>query len=93
MTIALNWKLALCVLVAVVIVTLLTDYIVCGTVTTIVTVPIYMGITQSVLAALILAVATAVILYKHRENFPRIFNGTEIGLRSAIRGDNKLDKK
>ena len=93
MTIALNWKLALCVLVAVVIVTLLTDYIVCGTVTTIVTVPIYMGITQSVLAALILAVATAVILYKHRENFPRILNGTEIGLRSAIRGDNKLDKK
>ena len=93
MTIALNWKLALCVLVAVVVVTLLTDYIVCGTVTTIVTVPIYMGITQSVLAALILAVATAVILYKHRENFPRILNGTEIGLRSAIRGDNKLDKK
>ena len=93
MTIALNWKLAICVLAAVVIVTLLTDYIVCGTVTTIITVPVYLGITQSALLAGILAVATAVILYKHRENFPRILNGTEIGLRSAIRGDNKLDKK
>lgn len=93
MTIALNWKLALCILAAVVIVTLITDYIVCGTVTTIITVPVYLGITQSFLLAAILAIATAVILYKHRENFPRILNGTEIGLRSAIRGDNKLDKQ
>ena len=40
MTIALNWKLALCVLAAVVLVTLITDYIVCGTVTTLVAVPV-----------------------------------------------------
>ena len=93
MTLALNWKLAACLAVAIVVVTFVTDYIVCGTVTTIVTVPIYMGITQSILVAAILAVATAVIFYKHRENFPRILNGTEIGLRSAIRGDNKLEKK
>jgi len=94
MTLALNWKLALCVLLAVVLVTLITDYIVCGTFTTIVAVPVYMGIAaHSVLPALILLVATAVIFYKHRENIPRMLNGTEIGLRSAIRGDNKLDKK
>lgn len=93
MTIALNWKLALCVLAAVVLVTLITDYIVCGTVTTIVAVPVYLGITQGILTALILLVGTAVILWKHRENFPRMLNGTELGLRSAIRGDNKLDKQ
>lgn len=93
MTIALNWKLALCVLAAVVLVTIITDYIVCGTVTTIVTVPVYMAITQGYLLALILFVGTAVILWKHRENFPRMLNGTELGLRSAIRGDNKLDKQ
>lgn len=94
MTIALNWKLAICVLIALVVVTLITDYIVCGTFTTIVAVPVYVGIAaRSVLPALILLVATAVIFYKHRENIPRMLNGTEIGLRSAIRGDNKLDKK
>ena len=94
MTLALNWKLALMVGVAIVVVTLVTDYIVCGTVTTIVTVPVYMGITcHSFLLAGILCIATAVIFYKHRENFPRMLNGTELGLRSAIRGDNRLDKK
>ena len=94
MTIALNWKLALCLVAAVIIVTFVTDYIVCGTVTTIVTVPVYMGIvTHSWLLAGILCIATAVILYKHRENFPRMLNGTEIGLRSALRGENKLDKQ
>jgi len=94
MTLALNWKLALCVIAAVVIVTLVTDYIVCGTLTTIITVPIYMGIAaHSFLLAGILLIGTAVILYKHRENFPRMLNGTELGLRSAIRGDNKLDKQ
>lgn len=93
MTLALNWKLALCLITAVVIVTLITDYIVCGTFTTIITVPVYMGITSgSFLLAGILLIGTAVIFYKHRENIPRMLNGTEIGLRSAIRGDNKLKK-
>lgn len=91
MTLALNWKLALIVLAAVVIVTVVTDYIVCGTFTAIVTVPVYMGwATRSWLPALILAAATAVIFYKHRENIPRMLNHTELGLRSAIRGENRV---
>ena len=91
MTLALNWKLALVIATAVIVVTIVTDYIVCGTLTTIITVPIYMGIHhQSLLMALILCIATAVILYKHRENYPRMLNGTELGLRSAIKGENKL---
>ena len=90
-TLALNWKLALIVLAAVVIVTVMTDYIVCGTFTAIVTVPVYMGwATRSWLPALILAAATAVIFYKHRENIPRMLNHTELGLRSAIRGENRV---
>ena len=91
MTLALNWKLALVVGVAIILVTFITDYIVCGTLTTIISVPIYLGITRGLNIALILLIATAVILYKHRENFPRMLNGTELGLRSAIRGDNKLE--
>lgn len=90
MTLALNWKLALAVGIAIVLVTLLTDYIVCGTITTIITVPLYIGFTRSWIMALILCAGTAVILYKHRENFPRMLNGTELGLRSAIRGDNRI---
>lgn len=92
MTLALNWRLALIVAVAVILVTVITDYIVCGTVTTIVTVPVYMFFTSGWLLAGILCIATAVIFYKHRENFPRIINGTELGLRSAMRGDNRLKK-
>lgn len=91
MTIALNWKLALVVLALVLIVTVVTDYIVAGTMTTIISVPIALGfLTQSVMLPLILLVATGVMIFKHRDNFLRIRNGTEIGLRSAIRGDNRI---
>ena len=94
MTLALDWKLALLVGAAIVIVTLVTDYIVCGTVTTVVMVPAYVGlIGHSWLLAGILAIATVVILCRHTDNYRRIWNGTEFGLRSAIRGDNRLDKK
>ena len=93
MTFALNWKFALVVMVIVVIVTLISDYIVVGTVTTIVIVPAYMGYaTRSLLLAAILCIATAVMLYKHRDNFSRILNGTEVGLRRANRGDLRVKK-
>ena len=91
MTIALNWKFALIVLAVVAIVTLITDYIVVGTVTTVILVPTYFGITAgSVLLASILCVATVAIIIKHKENYVRIFNGTEIGLRRANRGDDRV---
>ena len=91
MTIALNWKLALVVMALVLIVTVVTDYIVAGTMTTIISVPIALGfLTQSVMLPLILLVATGVMIFKHRDNFLRIRNGTETGLRSAIRGDNRI---
>ena len=93
MTLALNWKFALVVMVIVVIVTLISDYIVVGTVTTILIVPAYMGyITRSLQLVAILCIATAAILYKHRENYFRILNGTEIGLRRANRGEHRLNK-
>ena len=88
MTIALNWKFALVVLALVVVITLVTDYIVMGTLTTITVVPIYMGIAEhSLLLSLILLVGTAVIFYKHWDNFVRICNGTEVKTRKAAKGD------
>lgn len=91
MALALNWKMALVILAAVVLITLVTDYLVLGTFTTIAAVPVWLGIAnQSIVLALILLIATAAILYKHRENITRLRNGTEIGLRSTAKGEHKV---
>ena len=91
MTIALNWKIAIAVLLLVVVVTLITDYIVAATTTTILIVPIWLGIAaHSLLLALILLIATAVIAWKHRENYVKMYNGTEIKFRAAGRGDHRV---
>lgn len=90
MALAINWKFTLVLLVVVVIVTLVTDYIVVGTVTSILSFPTYMGIvSQSYVLPLIILAASILIIYKHRENLVRIYNGTEIGFRSANRGDHR----
>lgn len=84
MTLALNWKLALVVLALVLLVTWITDYIVAGTVTTIVVVPVVQGIvSHSLILALILLIATMVIAAKHRDNFVRIYRGTEFRVRDV----------
>lgn len=91
MTLALNWKLALAIAVLVLLVTVITDYIVVGTTLTILTVPVYMGIAEhSILLALILCIGTVVIMYKHRMNYVRIYNGTEMGLRSVAQGKHRV---
>ena len=90
MTLALNWKLALVIMALVLLVTVITDYIVVGTTLTILSVPVYLGIAEhSIMLALILCIATVVILYKHRMNYVRIYNGTEIGLRSVAKGKHR----
>ena len=91
MTIALHWKFAIAVLLPVVVVTLITDYIVAATTTTIVLVPIGLGIlTQSLVLPLILLIASLVIAWKHKDNYVRIYNGTEIRFRKAGRGDYRV---
>ena len=90
MTLALNWKLGICLILAVAVITLVTDYVVFGTITTVLTVPAYLFFTRGWVPALIAFLATGVILWKHRENYPRMWKGTELGLRSALRGENRL---
>ena len=93
MTIALNWRLAVVIAVAIVIITLVTDYIAVGTVTTVIAVPAYMGIaSRSWVLAAILCAASLVMIAKHRDNYVRILSGTEIGLRRANRGDDRQNK-
>ena len=90
MTLALNWKLALIICVIIVLATLITDYIVVGTTLTITIVPTALGIMErNWLLPLILLLGTIVIIWKHRENYVHIVKGTEIGLRSANRGEHR----
>lgn len=94
MALALDWKLGILAGLVIVLATLITDYIVIGTFSTIVVVPTYLGIVfHSLVLAAIVCIASFVIFYKHRENIGRIIRKEEIGLRSTIRGDNRMDKK
>lgn len=93
MTLALNWKLALIVAAVIVLATLVTDFISVGALTTILVAPVYMGITtHDLLLVAILCVGTAVMFCKHWENIVRIAKKEEIGLRSTIRGENRIKK-
>ena len=91
MTLGLSWKVALIMAVLVVLVTLISDYIVVGTFSTIGLVPIILGfVTGSVWLAMILYIGSGMILYKHRENIHRLRNKTEIGLRSTAKGEHRV---
>ncbi len=91
MSLILNWKVAVVAIVLLVLVTVVTDYIALGTLTTSVAVPVGMGIiTGSWIVPLILLIATAVMFYKHLENLVRIRNRTEIGLSSTAKGENRV---
>ena len=90
MTLALNWKFALGLLVAIAVLLLVTDYIVVGTMTTVISFPAYCAATHHYVMALILCVASVIIIGKHRANLVRIANGTEIGFRIAGRGDHRI---
>ena len=90
MTLALNWKFALALLVVLAVLLLITDYIVVCTMTTVVAFPAYYAVTGHFVLMSLLCVASAAIIYKHRVNLTRIANGTEIGFRSAGRGDHRI---
>lgn len=89
---ALDWRIALAIIVMIFVVTLITDYIVAATMMTTISAPISLGLHQGKwILALILCIGSAVILYRHRENLVRIFvTGDEIGLRSASKGEYRV---
>ena len=94
LTLALNWKLALAVIAILVLATILTDYIVIGTFSAIVTVPVYVGFfAHNLILMAIICIASFAIFWKHRENIGRMIRKEEIGLRSTIREDKRYDKQ
>ena len=89
-TLMLNWKFFLGLLVAIAILVLITDYIVVGTMTTVVSFPAFCAINHHYVLALLLTVASLVTIYKHRANLVRICNGTEIKVRAAGKGSYRV---
>lgn len=90
MTAALNWRFALGLLVVIALLVLITDYIVVGTMTTVVSFPAFCAINGHYTVALLLCVASLVIIYKHRANLVRICRGTEIKVRAAGKGQYRV---
>lgn len=91
MALALNWKFALVVLVLVVVVTVVCDYLVAGTTLTVLLLPAHLAFSNAGwLPVVIVSAATAVIIFMHRKNYVRIWKGTEIGLRSTIKGEHRV---
>ena len=89
---ALNWKMALVLAVALILITLITDFISMAAISMSVIVPTYtFFMAHNLSLALILAVGTAVMLYKHWENIVRIATHQEIGLRSTAKGEKRID--
>ena len=69
MSMMLDWKFTLCLIVIVLLILFITDYIVLGTFTSMVVIPTYFGImNHDFIIVLILGIASIVILFKHIDN-------------------------
>lgn len=84
-SLALDWKFFLGMVVVIILVTLILDYIAIATLTACVSLPVYIGImNQNIIPALIIGIASIVIICKHLVNIKRIVKREEIGLRAML---------
>lgn len=93
MILALDWRFFLAIVVIVALITLISDYIVPGTLTTIISFPVYLAIRHIGIPIIILVcIASLIILLKHWVNIKRLITGEEIGLRRAISKKDKINQ-
>lgn len=82
---ALDWRFFLVIGAMAVLITVISDYIVLGTFTTILCFPLYLLLWKAaLLCSAIVAVASLVIFLKHIVNIGKLRRGEEIGLRQAL---------
>ena len=88
---ALDWKFFLAIALLALIITVVTDYIVCATMTTVATFPVHLFffLQNNWLPAILVAAVSLVIIYKHIPNFGKLARGEEIGLRTALSGKSR----
>ena len=92
MLLGLNWKFALVIMALTAIVTLISNYIVVGTLTTMAVVPLYLIFTRAnIYVILIVTAVSALIVYKHRINIRRIINHEEIVVFDRSKKKDKKD--
>ena len=85
LALALDWRLFLMLALAILLVTLITDYIVLGTFTAMVSFPAYLYFThESIVLISLVSALSLVMLYKHAINIKRLCTGQEIGLRRTL---------
>ena len=91
MWLVVDWRVALLVLAAVVFVTVVFDYLTIGTTITVLALPIYLSIVFIGWIPLIAAsVATITVIVRHIENYIRIYQRKEFGLRTALRKEQRV---
>lgn len=87
MTLVISWKYFIAIGIAIIIITLVTDYIVLGTMTTVISFPIFQFFVHAgFTAVMIISIASIAIIIKHIGNLKRIAKGEEIGFRRANKG-------
>lgn len=79
-----NWKYFLVLLLIIIIVTLISDYIVFGTMATVMLSPVYVLITINIIPFFFLLIPSIIIILKHQENFVKIKNNEEYKVRSTL---------
>ena len=85
LVLALDWRFFLILAVAILLITLITDYISLGAITAILSFPSYLYFTNKALIMVaLIALASSVMLYKHAINIKRLCTGQEIGLRRTL---------
>lgn len=96
LTLALDWRYFLAIIVVVALIMLISDYIVPGTLTTIISFPVYLAFmveTGKWITIGAVCVASLIILIKHFENIKRLVKGEEIGFRRAMSKKDKISKQ
>ena len=92
MMLMMNWQFGLCVLAAVVAVTLIFDYLALGTTVTVLSLPVFLLVSRAGwLSVIAVLAATAAIIWKHRENYVRIVKGTEFGFRKTMKKEYRVE--
>ena len=85
MVLALDWRFFLAIGAAIILITVITDYIALATLTTVVAEPLLIALFKAQYIVVgIICVASIVIIIKHFENIRKIAAGKEIGLRQAF---------
>lgn len=85
MVLAIDWRFFIGIGIAIILITVITDYIAIATLTTVVVEPILVAVFKAqYIVMAVICVASIVIIYKHLENITKIANGKEIGLRKTL---------